>query len=522
MSRSNDVSDLAKKIKAMEKANAKLGIEWQSDLTSLYQSVLAAIQNVVTEESRQAVIEHVGNKIRTGKPVQASVVEDLSQDLQGLRRALQSFQDQGRVMESEQRVLESLYFDGIKARLHTIDQAHEKTFQWIFHHTESPNSLFDKWLKTDSSTFFIYGKPGSGKSTLMKFICHAPETKVGLKQWADGKKIVIAHFFFWNAGSTLQKSQEGLLRGLLYEILRRCRNLISLAKKTIGDVEDFESDQDRWNKEQLLETYQAVISNDLSTRFCFFIDGLDEYHDSNRRPEGLVQTLRSLQSSPNIKLCVSSRPWPAFTEAFADTEWVLKVEDLTRDDILRYVSDKFNTSGQYRLLTQKNSEYISLLSEVATNANGVFLWVVLVVRDLLEGFTNNDSVQVMRERLKSFPKDLELFFQHMLNSISPIYQRRMARTFQTAVLSQRPLLLIFYSFLHDVLDIADIGRLGPGDRLMKHISEFEDILMKFDDKLRDELLLFDVKPRNTLLQYDMNFGGGLSPFRNKCDAKFTR
>ncbi|KAI1198935.1 hypothetical protein F5X97DRAFT_298148 [Nemania serpens] len=439
----------------MEKANRELGVEWQNELNSLNQNVIAAIQNVVTEESRRAVREHVGDKIKAGKPVQPSMVEGLSQDLQGIRGALQSFQDQERVMASEQQVLQSLYFDGIRARHHTIDRAHEETFQWIFNHTESSDSLYDRWLKKDSGTFFIYGKPGSGKSTLMKFIYHAPETKVGLEQSAHDKKMVMAHFFFWNAGSALQKSQEGLLRCLLYEILRRCRNLISLAKKTIGDVEEFESDQDRWTKEQLLEIYQSIVSNDISTRFCFFIDGLDEYQDSNRRPEDLIQTLRSLQSSPDIKLCVSSRPWPAFTEAFGDTEWVLKVEGLTRGDILKYISDKFNLSKQYRLLTQKNPEYTNLVGEVAAHANGVFLWVVLVVRDLREGFTNNDSVYLMRERLESFPKDLELFFQHMLNSVSSIYQRRMPRMFQTAVLSQRPLLLMFYSFLNDALDAGE-------------------------------------------------------------------
>ncbi|RWA08934.1 hypothetical protein EKO27_g6160 [Xylaria grammica] len=444
------LSDLSRKIADMEKTDRVFGIGMQKELNSLSEPVVAAIQRVINEESRKALRECMAHQSRTGQPLQPSVIEGLSKDLEELRDALRSLRDRGRETASDQELLRGLHFSGIKDRHYKIDQAHAETFQWIFRPTEPSNIPFDKWLQADSGTFFIYGKPGSGKSTLMKFIRNAPETGARLKRWAGDKKMVIAHYFFWNAGPTLQKSQEGLLRSLLFEILRRCHYLIPLAKKTIVDVEDFESDEDRWTKEQLLQTYQALVSEDFSTRFCFFVDGLDEYHDSSRNPEELIQTLKSLQSSPNIKLCVSSRPWPAFTEAFGDTEWILKVEDHTRNDILKYVNDKFNGSKQYRELTRENPEYGNLTDEVAIRANGVFLWVVLVVRNLLEGFRNHDSVELMRDRLESFPKDLELFFEHMLNSVDKIYQKLMTRTFQAAALSQRPLLLMFYSFLDDV------------------------------------------------------------------------
>jgi ABC-type thiamine transport system ATPase subunit len=46
-----------------------------------------------------------------------------------------------------------------------ILEAHEKTFRWIF-----KDSPFKHWLesKTGSNLFWISGKAGSGKSTLMK------------------------------------------------------------------------------------------------------------------------------------------------------------------------------------------------------------------------------------------------------------------------------------------------------------------------------------------------------------------
>jgi hypothetical protein len=53
-----------------------------------------------------------------------------------------------------------------------------------------------------------------------------PRTKNDLRVWAGGKELVFAHFFFWNAGTNMQKSIEGLLRTILFEIARRPSGLI--------------------------------------------------------------------------------------------------------------------------------------------------------------------------------------------------------------------------------------------------------------------------------------------------------
>lgn len=56
----------------------------------------------------------------------------------------------------------------------------------------------------------LSGKPGSGKSTLMKYVstefrefCHSNAV---LSPWADGENLVACSFFFWNVGSPLQKT----------------------------------------------------------------------------------------------------------------------------------------------------------------------------------------------------------------------------------------------------------------------------------------------------------------------------
>lgn len=53
---------------------------------------------------------------------------------------------------------------------------------------------FVDWLKSDLPVYWITGKPGSGKSTLMKFLISDSRTLAALKEWRKDA-IIITHFF---------------------------------------------------------------------------------------------------------------------------------------------------------------------------------------------------------------------------------------------------------------------------------------------------------------------------------------
>ena len=136
---------------------------------------------------------------------------------------------------------------------------------------------------------------------------------------------------------------------------------------------------------------------------------------------------------------------------------VLKLEALTRQDIHRYVFDKFHEHGVLGRLKDINSSYMKLVEEVVQKAQGVFLWVFLVMRDLLEGITYNDSIKTMRARLESLPQDLEGFFPHILLDVPNIYREQTARTFQVALSVNYHLPLITYACLDDVEEDRDLS-----------------------------------------------------------------
>ncbi|KAL1967855.1 hypothetical protein VTN77DRAFT_2544 [Rasamsonia byssochlamydoides] len=78
------------------------------------------------------------------------------------------------------------------------------------------------FLRNENGIFFICGKAGSGKSTMMKFLFRDRRVRHQLELWAGDKKLVLVNFFFWNSGDKLQMSLEGFYRSLLFETVKQC------------------------------------------------------------------------------------------------------------------------------------------------------------------------------------------------------------------------------------------------------------------------------------------------------------
>jgi hypothetical protein len=349
---------------------------------------------------------------------------------------------------TELRILERLYFDSLKARHSRIPNAHKETFEWIF---KSGTSQFNfmQWLQAKKCIYWVSGKAGSGKSTLMKYLCDHPRTKEGLLKWANGSKLVIASCFFWNAGSCIQKSQEGLLRSLLYEVLRECPDLISIVCPSRWHSAELHAEnREPWQISELSDTIRELTRQDyMPAKFCFFIDGLDEYDGDHHE---IVKLLDLFTSSPNIKICLSSRPWNVFEDAYGlHSPWKLHLQDLTRGDIKIYVESELRAHNCFASLPNEDSRHGHLIQEIVDRSQGVFLWVFLVVRSLKQGFTDGDDITALERRVQALPSDLEQYFTHMLAQVDGIYLDAMCQTFQVALHTTEPLALMTYSFLDE-------------------------------------------------------------------------
>jgi hypothetical protein len=174
-----------------------------------------------------------------------------------------------------------------------------------------------------------------------------------------------------------EKSPEGLLRPLLYQVLKECPALIGTALPSWWETDH--SGTPLWSVQDLSDAFDRIAAQVLlPAKFCFFIDGLDEYEGEYI---DIVRMLESLASSSSVKLCVSSRPWNVFVESFgANVDRKLLLQDFTRDDVKKYVKDVLGGDSRFRRLEDKDDRCKDLIQEIVDIAQGVFLWVFLVVR----------------------------------------------------------------------------------------------------------------------------------------------
>ncbi|MCJ1394529.1 hypothetical protein MMC18_007408 [Xylographa bjoerkii] len=103
-----------------------------------------------------------------------------------------------------------------RRRVKDIEVAYRDTYGWLL---DGPIGYGD-WLegKNTSTIFWVQGKPGSGKSTLMKFAMSHPSTRAHLQANSSGFWVV-AGYFFHDRGTSVQKSIEGFLQEVLHQIL---------------------------------------------------------------------------------------------------------------------------------------------------------------------------------------------------------------------------------------------------------------------------------------------------------------
>lgn len=131
--------------------------------------------------------------------------------------------------------------------------------------------------------------------------------------------------------------------------------------------------------------------------------------------------MRILARSDSIKICVSSRPWNAFDEEFKNLGYKIQLEGLTGEDIRNYVKEELGADPNFQRLSRTDSRCSMISNNIVERAQGVFLWVILVVNYLRGGLRNNDDYSDLLQRLNDLPDDLEEYFKYMLQTIEDVY-----------------------------------------------------------------------------------------------------
>ena len=339
--------------------------------------------------------------------------------------------------DCKRRLLKALAFPEINERRNMIEGRVDDfgdTYKWILDNTRTeharskktdspPKQTFVNWLETGTGLFWISGKPGSGKSTLMDYIYHniQPE-KVGsdlLRAWAGSHSVVILTFWFFRPASTpLLRTLYGFWRSLCFQILDPDPNLA----KIIRDDKDAMapsslrscllpdgSSADSWTDNELKEWFWYMVEHS-NRRYCLLIDGLDEIE--NRR-ELLLNTILSISArSDKFKVCCACRPENPFQSELKQHP-NLRLQDFNWHDIVEVCKRRLKGTRAERFADQ-----------IAYRAEGVFLWAHIISENLARAANDGEIEEDLELRLKEFPDEMSELFRYMLLRQDGLYSKR--------------------------------------------------------------------------------------------------
>ncbi|THX56093.1 purine and uridine phosphorylase [Aureobasidium pullulans] len=296
---------------------------------------------------------------------------------------------------TRQTRLDALNFEQLDARHATIKKTHTGTCKWLFSKSEYLDWQDEQKLHEHHGFLWIKGKPGAGKSAIMKFAYSEAQAR------SDNSAVV--SYFFNARGERLEKSTCGMYRSPLFQLLSKVPRLqVVLDGSNLGN--------DAISNTETLQSLFCLAIEKLDNRpLICFVDALDECEDSEDQVREMVNFFEDLGEHTVGKrirflVCFSSRHYPHIT-INKSVELILEVQQGHTEDITKYI--------QSNLKAGKSERVDKLKTEVQEKSQGVFLWVVLVV-PMLQKAWDRGKVKSLRECLQSIPDDLNKLFKDIL------------------------------------------------------------------------------------------------------------
>lgn len=343
-----------------------------------------------------------------------------------------------------ERLLRSFKYPTMNSRRNQIMGPESSTFEWIFERGEdeevkedeeeeededkenASNSVIDEsdaddidlddgnyeivkaasrcflqWLQAPGETlFWVSGKPGSGKSTFMKFLTDDTRTLQRLR--SNSPNATILWHFIWSAGEELERKIKGFLCSMLFQLAEEDKDGSDAILGNFPRSRSKESPYD-WSDRELKEALLLLLCRP-STSYCLFIDGLDEIDPSDGQ-KNLLGILADLRTISGLTMCVSSRPEPTLRRHLNDLP-MFRMQDLTRMDIRKFTSRSLHQALRGSHLGFAKDQYADLVSSLCSMADGVFLWVALALKSILDGLDRLDQFDELKRRLSVIPTDI--------------------------------------------------------------------------------------------------------------------
>ncbi|KAI7285126.1 hypothetical protein KC345_g1902 [Hortaea werneckii] len=388
-------------------------------------------------------------------------------------------------------IVETLAHPHLRGRWEDVPNAPQSTFAWLLDPAvpkSAQTSDLLSFLNNEHGIFWLRGRPASGKSTLMKFLTDTRRTDDVMREWATDHDITIASHFFWTPGSTMQKSQQGMLQSLVHQILLADLTLVpAVCRKRWEDRVSSTS----WSIEELWTCLETIILVS-SRRICLLIDGLDECQPESELGPLSARLTKLSDASDKVKMIVSSRPWPVLEERLSGCSGYLTMEETNRHAIIQALRGALEANPNSRSLldgvqwqcmdselwlrnlcpihNECHGEVHVLLHGIVGKAQGNFLWVSLVL-DRFSPLLGFRPIAALRKIVNEFPSELDEYFRRMImDRIHTSFLSDTAMAIRIAMLENR---LSYFWFLNIYTDEGDPVLANPQFSLDYPFTSFD-------------------------------------------------
>ena len=281
----------------------------------------------------------------------------------------------------------------------------EVSYRWILQNPE-----FKHLRDGRSRLLWITGDPGKGKTMLLCGIVNElQEAEHG--STAPG----LLSFFFCQSNNKHLNNATAVVRGLLYLLVEQQRCLLSHVLKWYD-----RAGQQLFEGENAWVALSGILADVLRDpalgHACLIVDGLDECIDERDRRNLLQFIVQQSSVSTRAKWIVSSRNWPQIEEQLeaAPQKARLSLElngasvATAVDHYIRHKTSELSILKQYDADTET-----AVRDYLSSHAEGTFLWVALVCRNL-ESVSRRNAVN----RLSTFPPGLDDLYGRMMDQLN--------------------------------------------------------------------------------------------------------
>ena len=322
--------------------------------------------------------------------------------------------------------LHSLSFVEMGMRQAVVEPAELGTCAWILKHPDYEAWTQHRWLDQSHGLLWIKGRPGSGKSTLMKYI---------VSNTSPDNGTIRLSFFFNARGAKEEHNAHGLFTTLLHQMGRESPTMRSRLvayfrdkKSRLGNLSV------NWTLSELHEMFFGTVQANNQIQVEVFIDAIDEFDEDEVRSlingfERCAASLVERNPQKTLKICWSSRHYP---HIIIQHGFEIVVEAMNTKDIARYVNGKFARRNVWRSLGVVEVEIVH-------KATGSFMWTVLVVNQVCKLADKGIPVERILEVVRDLPLQLNALYNQILASLDPELAEETNALVTVVLYAMRPL-----------------------------------------------------------------------------------